>query len=539
LNRGFDRYDDTTGRQISGGEVSERVCGETTAAALEWLKTASKPFFLWVHYFEPHAPYRPPEPFRSAFPDPYEGEVAAMDACLGDLLAALPADAFVAVAGDHGEMLGDHGEAEHGILLYQGALRVPLAVKGPGVKRGREKSTVTLLDLFPTILAASGAPVPQGTRGRDIRGPVPPAPVLAASLYGREVYGYFASRAVVDGGFKLLAYDEKDFKLFDLKGDPGETKDILRAERRTARRLKEMLKEISLDTRLETAMTPEEKKALASLGYLTPSKPSGLVHPEEGLKMQGEVSRAKELAGRYDFQGAVAALEGVLKVLPRNAEALNLLGKIQLQRGNAAAARATFETVAALRPSDPVSHLRLGQALAAAGEAGRAEDELRAALALNRRLGEAYGELARLLLERNDGAALGALGAQAEAEAIENAQLFLALGQWEAGQGRPETAFPLFHRAMRLDPANPAPVKGLALSSLAQGRKAQALIYFRQVLRLDLRDGESNFEAGRLIYELEGKRSEALQHFHRALAAGGAPARGALVREWIGKLQAQ
>jgi tetratricopeptide (TPR) repeat protein len=537
LARGFDRYDDAPGRENAGGEVSERSCRETTALALEWLKTAPRPFFLWVHYFEPHAPYRPPEPPRSAFADPYDGELAAMDACLGEMLAALPSDALVAAAGDHGEMLGEHGEAEHGILLYQGALRVPLVLAGPGVPAGREARTVSLLDLFPTLLASQGLGVPPGRPGRDLRAPGAPAAVLASSLYGREVFGFLPSRAVVDGGFKLLAYGDSDLKLFDLRRDPREGTDRLGREKRTARRLKGLLKALPLPDRLEVPLTPEERKTLASLGYLAPAKQGTLVHPEEGLKYEAEVDRAKERLSMYDLKGAEAALEGVLRALPRHAEALNLLGKVRLERGDAAGAASLFGAVASLRPTDPVSHLRYGQALAAAGQSSKAEGELEAALALNPRQSEAYGELARLLLERKDGAALAALKSRAGAQGVEDALLFTALGQWEAGQGRPEAAFALFHRAMRMEPANPVPLRGLARASLDQGRRQQALIYYRQALRLDPRDGESNFEAGRLAFELEGKRGEALQLLHRALAVCGDPARCAMVREWIAKIQ--
>jgi Flp pilus assembly protein TadD len=539
LARGFDRYDDAPGKEAGAGEMSERSCRETTALALEWLKTAPKPFFLWVHYFDPHAPYRPSEPQRSAFPDPYDGELAAMDACLGDLLAALPSDAFVAVAGDHGEMLGERGEAEHGILLYQGALHIPMVLKGPGVAPGRERRTVSLLDLFPTLLASQDIPLPAGTPGRDLRSPAPPATVLASSLYGREVFGFLPSRAVVDGGFKLLAYGETDMKLFDLGKDPREGADILQREKRVARRLKGSLKDLPLPDRLEVALSAEEQKALASLGYLAPSKQAALVHPEEGLKYEKDVARARERLSMYDLKGAEAALEAVLKNLPRHAEALNLLGKIQLQQGDAAGAVRSFGAVAAQRPTDPVSHLRFGQALAAAGEGAKAETELRAALALNPRQAEAYGDLARLLRARGDGMAIAELKDRAEAEGVENALLFTVLGQWEADQGRLESAFLLFHKAMRLEPANPVPIRGLARTSLQQGKKAQALIYFRQTLRLDPRDGEANFEAGRLVFELEGKSSEALQYLRRALAACGDPARCALVREWIGNLQTQ
>src|SRR6185503_21355195 len=144
-SRGFDEYDD----RFANG-AAERSAGETTDRALAWLaKAPAGPRFVWVHYWDAHAPYTPPEPFASRYEEaPYRGEVAYVDSQLGRLLAAFearvaPRNWRVLVVGDHGEGLGEHGEAQHGNLLYQATMRVPLVLAGEGVAKGEMTAPVS------------------------------------------------------------------------------------------------------------------------------------------------------------------------------------------------------------------------------------------------------------------------------------------------------------------------------------------------------------------------------------------------------------
>ena len=171
LDRGFDRYDDTV--RVGPREAfnhEERAAVQTNAAVLAHLGSLEPPFFLWVHYFDPHLPYVPPEPFRERFADRlYDGEIAFMDAQLGELLQAVRKKGgplLVAVAGDHGESLGDHGESAHGIFVYQSTQHVPLILAGPGVPRKTVvKRTVGLVDVAPTLLELA-RPSADGRFGR-------------------------------------------------------------------------------------------------------------------------------------------------------------------------------------------------------------------------------------------------------------------------------------------------------------------------------------------------------------------------------------
>ncbi len=283
LDAGFAVYDDEV------GEPGERRGDATLERALAWWRSAPRPAFLWLHLFDPHAPYRPPEPYARIYrARPYDGEIAHTDAVLGRLLGAVqpaggpapqgpapPAGVggavpspgeepgarpvVVAVVGDHGEGLGDHGEAEHGLLLHQATLAVPLVLTGPGISTGRRRDPVRTVDLFPTLLALLGLETPtlagpgrnllQGTAGqngahgredppgrrgvaaagragtaeRSLESSSPPA--YAETLLPWEDYGWSPLRSLRMGRFKLTrgAYDA----LHDLEADPGELRNLL------------------------------------------------------------------------------------------------------------------------------------------------------------------------------------------------------------------------------------------------------------------------------------------------------------------------
>jgi arylsulfatase A-like enzyme len=179
LAQGFDAYDDRmTSRRAAGATgFAERRADAVVDAALAWLATAPERFFLFVHLYDPHANYDPPPGFRAAFPrHPYAGEIAFADAQLARLLAGIrerwPDDRTLVVAtSDHGESLGEHGEATHAYTLYDATQRVPLLLAGPGLPRGAVASPVVrLVDVTPTILALAGLDAPPGSPGRDLRG---------------------------------------------------------------------------------------------------------------------------------------------------------------------------------------------------------------------------------------------------------------------------------------------------------------------------------------------------------------------------------
>ena len=236
LNRGFDYYfdqfDTRKANLVSIGDI-ERPASEVVDAALGWLekRDQKKPFFLWVHLFDPHAPYEPPPPFAEEYADrPYLGEIAYVDSQLARLTAFLDAQGLsgrtaVVLTGDHGESLGDHGEEGHGFFVYQEALHVPFLLVAPGAAKPQRRSeVVSLADVMPTLVELSDMPLPAGVQGRSLvpllsgRGRTEPRPAYSETHYPRLHFGWSELTAIQDGRYKLI--ESPDPELYDLEADP-------------------------------------------------------------------------------------------------------------------------------------------------------------------------------------------------------------------------------------------------------------------------------------------------------------------------------
>ncbi len=281
LDQGFDTYQDDWEPEIkiAGGHV-ERRGEQVTRLASDWLdRNSSKPFFLFVHYFDPHHPYRPPAPFNSVFADDlYAGEVAYTDKCVGQLLDKLKTlglydSSLVIIAGDHGESLGEHGEELHGYFIYHSTTKVPLIVKLPAgqdsatvLRTTTVDETVSLIDIVPTILGQVGLPIPPDVQGRDLvplalnkdDGPADgdnPADGDQGRDEGRYIYSE-SMMATAYGCSSLLGVEAGRWKyiqttrpeLYDLVADPGETNNLAKQRPQEARRLQQRLRTILQET---------------------------------------------------------------------------------------------------------------------------------------------------------------------------------------------------------------------------------------------------------------------------------------------------
>ncbi|MEO5761010.1 MAG: sulfatase, partial [Vicinamibacteria bacterium] len=216
LGRGFDVYDDI--------EAPERTALETTNRALGYLNASQRqPQFLWVHYFDAHAPYAPSEPYETRFADkPYLGEIAAVDEQLGRLVAAFEqkaaGPAVLVVVGDHGEGLGDHGESQHGNLVYEATMHVPLVIVGPGIRKGVAIGPVSTRRIFNTILDLAGI-----NAAGSLRAPTSEI-VLGEAMKPFLEYGWQPQVMAVEGAQKVIAAGRNE--VYDVVTDPGETRDL-------------------------------------------------------------------------------------------------------------------------------------------------------------------------------------------------------------------------------------------------------------------------------------------------------------------------
>ena len=280
LSRGFDVYDD--GASEGGKAPRRRPANDVVDRALGWLDANSAaPFFLWVHFYDAHAPQTLPDAFRRTYAgDLYAGGIAFADSQLERLIDALRSKGVldstaVIVAGDHGESLGEHGENEHGIFLYEGTLHVPLIVRAPGLSPQRVGGLASLVDVMPSVLDLFGlAPMPgdgmslvPAVRGRH---DLPERTVYAESMYARR-FGWSPLRALRDGRFKLV--DAPRPELYDLDTDPFEEHDLSGERPQLVKAMQAALPAFDVDcgrdasATTQSAASPEVRARLASLGY--------------------------------------------------------------------------------------------------------------------------------------------------------------------------------------------------------------------------------------------------------------------------------
>jgi arylsulfatase A-like enzyme len=278
LAQGFDVYGGVEPRALLSQSLQRR--GDAVVSdALDWLRTAGdSTFLLWTHLYDPHAPYDPPEPYGSTHVDPYVGEIMFADAQIGRLLDVLDRRrlterTLVVVVGDHGEGLGEHGEATHGLFVYDAVLRVPLIVRAPAIKSRRVADLASLTDVLPTIVELLGLP----THSSDgwslvpaLRGEAGPARELyAESLYGLR-FGGAPSLTLRDERYKLIS--GRRTELYDLARDPFETRNIAQERGSVADAMRRHLDAVAgrLPARADRAApgAPSDlRERLAALGY--------------------------------------------------------------------------------------------------------------------------------------------------------------------------------------------------------------------------------------------------------------------------------
>ncbi len=334
LDRGFDVYDDhMVGRRSALVGFAERRADDVVDAVEAWLENAPGRFFLWVHFYDPHAKYDPPAGFASAFASrPYEGEIAFVDAQLGRLLAAIRARGgdeglLVVLTSDHGESLGEHGEPTHSYSIYDATQRVPLLMSGPRVPAGRVVETpVRLIDVAPTLLRMAGARPLPGALGRDLRGAIDGDDDEVRTAYLETVatqldMGWSPLLGLRAGGFKYIRAPRPE--LYDLRADPAEKRDLAALEPERVASLDALL-EARLSASPEAspppvALSEAEREQLRSLGYLAPQvvPPGeqlgrvGGADPKDRVAVLQQLSLAQSELARGKPEEALAALEGI------------------------------------------------------------------------------------------------------------------------------------------------------------------------------------------------------------------------------------
>jgi choline-sulfatase len=340
LGRGFELYDEDF--------TTERPAKETTDRVLAYLANASpEPLFLWVHYYDPHYPYTPPEPYRTRYAsNPYLGEVASMDEQLGRLIAAFEkrGDVAIVVSADHGEGLGDHGEQQHGNLLYESTVHVPFVVAGPGIAPAVVSAPFSLRHVFDLVSSFAGI-------GQVVDEKV----ILGEAMKPFLDYGWKPQVMAVDGRFKTILAGRTE--VYDVIADPHETTDLAKTAD-VSREARAALHDYPIPSptagTTETALDPEAQRKLAALGYIASSVApvirADAPRPADMQALFPLLDEAAALFVREQYAACIPLLEKILTKDPHNLDAALRLATAYSSLGRNDEAEAAFKRAQAIAP---------------------------------------------------------------------------------------------------------------------------------------------------------------------------------------------
>jgi arylsulfatase A-like enzyme/Flp pilus assembly protein TadD len=571
LNRGFDVYDDRFDLGPDDARFLDSVQkpgDRVVEAAVEWVRKwglssfhhprtsrdemGTVPIFAWVHLYEPHDPYDPPEPYRTRYKDrPYDGEVAWADALVGRLLSALEADGMlddtlVVVTSDHGEGLDEHAEPTHGFFVYETTLKVPLIARGPGVEAGRRvTTTIRTIDLLPTVLDLLGVERPAGLRlsGRSVAGALgggdQPEPVAATaeSLTPLLHYGWSDLRSIREGSWKFILAPRPE--LYDLERDPGERTNVIASHARTAAKLRGRL-EADLTREREaangspvTSVSPELLEQLGALGYVSagraPDDRAAGADPKDRIAEYVTLNRLmRDGLVRLQRREYAAAIEHLAEVRSRvdSFEANYYLGRALAGARRHREAARRLERATELMPAFAAAWTELVRSRAASGD-------LDGALAAAR-AGQQRNPKAPQLLEVEAGIWLRK-GNRAEAIRAYEATIALAprdglararLAGIHRDAGNLAEAVRQLREAVSVEPETASYWNSLGMTLASAGTLAEAADAFREASKRDPTDAEYAYNAG-LALARQGRRDEAIRLFRQALDIDGSfePAR--------------
>ena len=426
LAQGFDEYSDrfdlSKYKVISLGTV-QKPGDEVMDDALAWLESVrARRFFAWVHLYDPHSPYEPPEPFASRYRGtPYLGEIAYADKVVGRLRSwldqrGLSRRTLMVVVGDHGESLGDHGEGTHAYFIYGSTTHVPLIVRTPWGLAGRSRAQVSTVDVMPTVLDLLGLPPQAGIDGRSLARALfdPGAPLdhpaYSETYFPRFHFGWQHLRSLRDERYTYV--DAPRPELYDRSTDPAETHNVFKAYSQRAEALRLRLEEMSRSADPQAPerrqLDPETLQRLAALGYvgnvIDVDPHAMLPDPKDKLPLFEMMNAAKALAQDGELERAVTKMRAVVAQDPKIMDAHLTMGNwlVRLKRGDEAAA--AFRQALALKPDDDIALGNLAQLYLTRGRRQDALDALevfRAGLRANPKNPQSWYQLATLYLDTN------------------------------------------------------------------------------------------------------------------------------------------
>jgi choline-sulfatase len=509
--QGFDVFDAQFQQFTAGSKLqAQRRGGEVVDAAVKWLRgpSSGNPFFGWVHLYDAHTPYEAPAPFRARFAaSPYDGEIAYVDNCIAQLITALEQTGqldrtVVAVIADHGEGLGDHGEEEHGLFLYDSVLRVPWIMRLPAREAAGTivKTQVRGIDVTPTLAALAGismsridgesvVPFIRGTAPRD------PSPSYAETFYPKWHFGWSELKSVRVGDWKYI--DAPKPELFDLRADAAERRNAIDARGALANGLSTELNRLQSGfgaAASAEAPTPDAETLarLRSLGYVGIAAPTPGVRGADPKDMLPKVqtfkigiSRAVEALERKAPDAAIAELKKLMAINDRSYELHLFLGDAYVAKRQFETALGEYDAAALLNPRSSGPAVSQARVYLAMNDLARAQQKVDAAariepnsseLALVRgSILEAMGRGPEALAQYDAAIRLNGSDTQARASLV---SLAMRARQYEIAKPQIERLLAMGYRPARMH-------FGLAQIAEARADTKTAIAEYREALRLE------------------------------------------------------
>ena len=536
FQRFFDDFDLDKFGSAPGMDAVQRPGAEVVDEALKWLGAEhERPFFAWVHLYDPHAPYEAPEPFRSRFPrtviGAYDAEIATSDALVGRLLDALRDDGrlgqtLVVVSGDHGEMLGEHGEQTHGFFIYDAAVHIPLIMAGPGLPAREVREQVRIVDVMPTALALLGVPAPGTVQGVSLlplaRGERLGLVAHSESWYPRYHYGWSELSSVQDGRYKYIRAPRPE--LYDLASDPGELQDLSAGEAARLSSLDQALTAlVARTTSAAAAKGPQAVDAdtaerLAALGYVGGKASAKTLEdrPRGDPKDKIQLYNLLKLAGTSSEEGrideAIARVKEALAADPEIVEAYMLLGNFYKK------AKRPREAIDAYRRAlarDGEHQGALFSLAVAYKDEGRLDEALlgfERARALDPRNGRVLLQLADLFMRKQEPAKAGAVIEEALARKVEEPRFLLKLGESRIEEKRYDEAERALAQALAKKPELETARFNLGLVYEERGQTEKAIAAYQGELKQNPKAFRAAFNLAKLLQK-SGHLDEAVAHF--------------------------
>ncbi len=508
LSRGFDAYDDRLGAASGPDPEHEERRGDfTCSAALRWLDEApDKPFFLWVHLFDPHHPYEPPAEYAPAGSDPYDGEIAFVDAQIARLVDWIDKHGqrektLFVIVGDHGEDLGDHGELQHGLFTYGATLRVPLIISQPGHIPAGEvvASDAQLVDVLPTVMGLFNWPGGDDLPGRSFasdaaRRARDARPCYGESRYPLTSFGWAPLTTLLTPEWRFIRGPRPE--LYDRQQDPAERTNVIAQHGDVARQLDETL------ARIEAEMAPlgsskaeldsRARQRLAALGYIDSAADasrtggvdiSKLSDPKDRLPAMLEYMKIKTLLNAGRWGEALPRLESLARATPESDAVYQDLGRANLELGRYAQAEQAYRTSLRNAPSNVERLCGLGDSFLYRGQLDRAIEPYR---------------LAEEIQPDND-------------------TLLSRLGNLAAQQGRMKEATAYFERAVKAAPESPNALCNLANLRLAQSRPRDAATLLVKAIQVDPSCRQAHMGLWQAVKMKGATRNDAISRLREAI----------------------